>query len=408
MSSSFVLRVQQTTATSTEDNIILSYILPVIGVLSQFLLLLSSTMAQISTKNPYKKTRSSNFKFLLILSICVIIFYSSTKSKIDTNKKEASSSNSSSTSTSTSTPETTRSTTKSELASNSSFTIQKDNVPFNKVFNKDMINQCKTLPTSDPKPKDQWTSKSIWFAMLHHTLSDSTHRELINQITGLSNGGKSFYISMKGLLRHCIGNTETATCSTGDLPKDKNRDLFYDKYMMFIRNPKTVFPSSANVKNEKYHDLKGQMSKESWRETRNEWLDGMMDGWVQKIREWRETDYKEGLYVVYEDLMDLDQGPEVVRAIARLLKEAGFEIADDQNMPCIWLKAIGVESIEQFYENGYDYGDYVPGYTKEQQEMMLKKLKSLMEEVGDSNMQLKSILQRYYDDIENNIIIEDN
>ena len=90
-----------------------------------------------------------------------------------------------------------------------------------------------------------------------------------------------------------------------------------------------------------------------------------------------------------------------------MLKDAGFETEDEKHSDCIWMNAFGLDHIEEFYKNGYEYSDYVPGYTKEQQKMMLTKLKSLMDQVGDSHHQLKGILTHYYDDIRDNTVIED-
>lgn len=350
---------------------------------------------KISAKNPYKRAKRSRFKTLIIITLVVcggIGFYRSIK--VQSKKKSSNSSLSSKSSS-----------LKQSKSGTNGGTLKK---PFNEVINLKAYNQCEPIPPSHHKAKDQW-SKSVWFAMLFHSFPENSHRELINQLTGLTSGGKSFYVSTRnGSLRHCIGDTETASCSTGDLPKKKNRALFFDKYMMLLRNPRTVFPAATNVKEEKYHDLKGQLTKENWKEIRNTWLDKMMDEWVKKITEWRATDYKDGLYIVYEDLMNAVDGPDVVIKIAKLLKEAGFDVEDEADVPCIWVRAIGIQRIEQFYNFGYDYSDYIPGYTKEQQQMMMRKLKDLMDSIGDSNKELQSILQRYYDDIRDNTIIEDS
>ena len=177
--------------------------------------------------------------------------------------------------------------------------------------------------------------------------------------------------------------------------------------MMLIRNPLTVFPYSTNIKNMKYHNLEGQMDIKTWRKTRDEWLTKMIDDWVGTINEWRKMpDFEIGLYVVYEDLMDPHQGPNVLREMAKVFREAGFSTIEDGKIACAWLMSLGADNIQQHHIKGYEFNDYIPGYTKGQKQLIIKKLKAFMDEVGDSDKMLVSILNRYIDDIRVNTVLE--
>jgi len=169
----------------------------------------------------------------------------------------------------------------------------------------------------------------------------------------------------------------------------------------------TFFPSAANVKNAKYHGQIGQTPIEEWREIRDTWIDDMMTAYRDLIIEWKESSYDDGMFLVYEDLMDVNRGPDVIRRIARFVREAGFDTTvEDEDMSCLWYKSVGDERIGQYIKNRYDYNDYVPGFTKEQQEMMMRNLKELMVEVVGDHKELAAILKRYVTEIRDNTIID--
>ena len=255
------------------------------------------------------------------------------------------------------------------------------------------------------RPKEEW-QKPIWFVTLHNSFPDNAHRLLIRNLTLLFNGGKSFYTSMKGKLRHCIGDTETATCAISDLPT-KNFQNYSRKYMMYIRNPLTALPYSANMKDVKYHSLEGQMTVDKWRKTRDEWLTKMMEEWIGSIETWRKSpDFDIGLYIVHEDLMDPHKGPDVLREMAKIFREAGFDTIEDGKIPCAWLMSLGADNIQQHHMRGYEYNDYIPGYTKKQKKFIIDKVTAYMAEVGDSDKPLASILKRYIDDIRVNTVLD--
>ena len=277
-----------------------------------------------------------------------------------------------------------------------------------------------TTATIDPNtiPEEKW-SKPIWFKFLHHSFPDEAHKNLINNLTNLNAGGKNFYVSASNL-KHCKGTTQTVTCATGEnVISPRFKGVFHDKYIMIIRNPMSAMPSTANHKDIKYHNLIGQMKIDNWRNTRDVWIDKMMNDWVEQIVDWRKNeDYDAGLYVVYEDLMDAVRGPSVVREIAKVIQGAGFDTVaigdgdknndNDDDIPCIWLNSLGQDSLELYQKNQYDFDGYIPGFTKEQQGLMLSKLDALMKEVGEGekDSKLMDTLKRYYDEVRDNIVID--
>ncbi len=251
------------------------------------------------------------------------------------------------------------------------------------------------------KPKNKWR-KPLWFATPHHTLPDKMDRNIVNQLTLLQAGGKSFYFSSPGTLRHCAGNTETATCSVSNAPAPKFKDSFYNKYFMIVRNPMTLLPYSANKKAILYSGLKGQMPIDQWRKIRKEWFGKMMSEWVGAFTDWMNAGYEVGLYIVYEDLMDGQKGPKVLKEMANVLNEAGFSTVDDKDLPCVWYNGIGAEHIREYHKNSqYEFGDYTPGFSNEEQKLMLEKLEALMADV-EENAPLVTVLKRYIKEIEDN------
>ncbi len=118
----------------------------------------------------------------------------------------------------------------------------------------------------------------------------------------------------------------------------------------------------------------------------------MMENYRTLLMDWREHEnYNVGMYVVYEDLMDVTKGPNVLRDIGYFIKDAGFDVTlslddgdrngdrngdnsntnengNDNNvhdhLQFAWYNSIGGERIEQYRTNNYDYNDYVPGFTK--------------------------------------------
>lgn len=274
---------------------------------------------------------------------------------------------------------------------------------------------CRTsFQPPPPKAKGEWSTKPLWLASHPNSLEDNTHRNLVNSITGLNAGGKSFYASSRPQqLRQCFGVTETATCSNihpiiemGNGGPEGKQDVFFQQYIMAIRNPRTVLPAFHNGKAIKYHGVKGQVPEEDWRKHRDEQMQNMMDGYKVVLKTWKSLkNYQVGMYIVYEHLLDLQKGPALLLRLARLLRQAGFVTAPDEDIPCMWYRALGRPALEQYRSRGYEYEGYIPGYTKAQRDLMMRELSSLMADYSD-DPDLVSILKEYHDDIRDNTRID--
>ena len=258
-----------------------------------------------------------------------------------------------------------------------------------------------------------YTTKPLWLTMIPFAIPESLHKSLINPLTGTTSGAKSFYASIKGQLKHCIGNGQSVTCSNVHPGVEMNKGMpdslsngYYSKYIMVIRNPMGYFPQSFNAKSAKYSGTVGQTPEEEWRKARDEWFENMWGEWKKTITTWRDTTkYDIGMYLVYEDLYDVNKGPEMMKQLRSLLMEAGFDVAPEEDLGCIWYNAVGKEDLERFHRLHYDYEDYIPGYTQEQKNYLLKEMEVMMKEFeGDST--LVEILGGYMKDIESKMRID--
>ena len=258
-----------------------------------------------------------------------------------------------------------------------------------------------------------FTTKPIWFSMFPDTISETLHKSLINSLTGTSAGGKSFYASIKGKLRHCIGSGQSVTCSNVH-PKikmsrgpDSLSNDFYSKYIMVLRNPMGNFPSSYNAKSAKYSGIIGQVPEEDWRKVRDEWFETMWQEWKETITTWNNTSsYDVGMYFVYEDVYDATRGLKMMKKLRSFLLEAGFDVAAEEALACIWYNAVGKDKLERFHKSNYgDYDDYVPGFLQEQKTFLLHEMEVMMKEFEDGAT-LVEILGGYRNDIESKIRID--
>ena len=282
----------------------------------------------------------------------------------------------------------------------------------NESLDLNAFKKCSTNVSSFKAP-ETFTTKPIWMAMPPYTISDPFHKKLINPLTGTSAGAKSFYASMKGKLRHCIGNGQSVTClnihpsieMNNGMP-DSYSDRFYSKYIIILENPMTSIPSGYNAKSEKYGGTVGQMGEEEWRKARDLWFEGMLKSWKETITTWNSTkNYAIGMYLVNEDLYDTEKGPSTVSALRSFLNESGFAVAPEEDVECIWFNAVGEESITRFHKFHYDYEDYFPGFTQNQKDLMLKELKELKNEFA-TDVQLVQVLDRYCEEIESRLKID--
>ena len=210
-------------------------------------------------------------------------------------------------------------------------------------------------------------------------------------------------------LKQCFGQTETATCMNvhpivdmGDKHPETRSDKFYDRYVYGLRNPMLTLPSFMNGKQIKYHGLcEGcQVPEDEWKNFRDEWLESMMDAWVNMIDTWKSyPKYKVGLYFVIEHIWDPTRGPLVLQRLANLLKEAGFTTPDEAEIPCLWLKIMGGEdTVKAHHESPYEYTDYIPSYSVAQRELMFKKLNEVAAKYANDT-ELVDVMREYQNDI---------
>lgn len=167
----------------------------------------------------------------------------------------------------------------------------------------------------------------------------------------------------------------------------------------------TVLPAGYNAKAAKYSGVVGQLPREEWRKVRDEWFDGMLESWEKLIVTWKATKYSVGMYLVYEDLLDIHAAMETMKNMMLFLIKEGFQVVPDEELDCIWFKAVGKDNLERFYKRRYEYDDYIPGFTMEQKDKMIKVLTRMKQQFKD-DMELVQISERYIDEIKNNIKID--
>jgi hypothetical protein len=246
------------------------------------------------------------------------------------------------------------------------------------------------------------STKPIWFTAVPHRISDRLHKTLINTMTGLAAGGKSFIASSRGL-KHCIGHGQTATCLGGII--DPNRFDFYEKYIIHVRNPMTGFPAGYNLKSMLYRHLDGQNTIDEWRAVRDKYGDGVIEEFSTSISNWNSSKFDVGMYLVHEDLLDIDKGVETLKKLRSFLIEAGFQVVPEDELSCVWYLSVGKETIDIFHKFGYEYSDYIPGYTEAQKAKFLEDMKEYRKKVG-TDLELVGILDRYISDMETKTVID--
>lgn len=306
----------------------------------------------------------------------------------------------------------------------------------------------------------EWTTKPIWLNMYPDTINEKVHKRLINPLTGTKAGGKSYYASSKGTLRHCIGNTQTVTCSNihprvpfreGQLDEKLEKGVFYDKYIMMVRNPMFGLFVAYNAKAQKYSGLVGQALEEDWKKLRDEYFESMVDNWKDFFVTWRKTKYNVGMYLVYEDLFRYSTGPDTLQTLGTFLRNAGFGViigdgggdGGDDEILCLWHSIDPKNRMQERYSNNSntndsgstntdtsantsandkavhyevasnelilkyedEFPDYIPSYTASQKEYFLKVMNGMVEEFND-DVALVTILKRYIEDIQANIRIQ--
>lgn len=285
-------------------------------------------------------------------------------------------------------------------------------------FHDDEFSCSKMLRKSSAiKPKHHKNDDSIrpiFFNTFPATFPHETSQQLISLLTNQPHGMKSYYVSRKGKLKYCIGETLTAICENvhpiiemHDVDKWYQGQDFYGKYIVALRNPLHAFPALVYDKLKKYHDLEGHMPETSWIKNRDDFLEvAFWKDWKSIINAWRQTKFHLGMYLVYEDIFSEQRGPQTLKKLALFLQQAGFEIpvlrskitgTIDEKMQCLWSKL----EIPSGGAHDYSDWDYKPGYTNDQLSFLTKSMGEFISEINEvDDIVLEDILQRYHDEIE--------
>jgi hypothetical protein len=270
------------------------------------------------------------------------------------------------------------------------------------------LSKYENCTVSTPPARSEWTTKPLFFPSYPDSIDEKLLKSLTSSMTGLGAGAKSFYASSRQSgLRQCFGKTETAACllihpmvemKPGPLSKTAK---FAPQLVYLMRNPATAMPAFMNGKRIRYAKLPGQTPEDEWRKSRFMYLEGLWKSFKNQLKTWHGYTeggayYKVGLYLVHEHLMDPERGPAAVAKLATVLSEAGFPTAPKEDMACVWYKSVGGKAaLEHYHKYRYGFDEYLPGYTKEQQAMLLQGLSELTEEYS-SDAELVEILKEYH------------
>jgi hypothetical protein len=309
--------------------------------------------------------------------------------------------------------------------------------------------QC-TLPTT-PRPRKQWSTNPIlvpgypsYFAESRGTANGDIIQPLIQHLTGLEQGARNFHASLKtknrSLKRCHTEQAETITCSQVhpiiDISPEKHQKLFDSHVVVALQNFARAFPMGASVKANRYSNTVGQMNVETWRKTRDLYIEEAFGSWKSVITTWKSgyDYYKISMYLPYEHLMDAVKGPRLIQRLAQQLQSAGFNtvnvtattaITDDldqadtaaaaasssssTSLQCIWKR-----SIQDAIKFERAYIKYQPAYTAKQRDFMLEQMQQFIDEIqraatnkDNVGVELITILQEYHDEIREVIPIEE-
>jgi hypothetical protein len=268
---------------------------------------------------------------------------------------------------------------------------------------------CKISPIPAPQNAAEQqklkSAKAFWVPS--YPISDAgIFSRLVNGLTGIPSGSKNYYASSKAQ-KKCFGvNMITVSCEQIHpvvgigASVTRLRDRFQDTILLPLRNPATVIPAHFQNKAESYHGAVGQVDMDRWREFRDSWLElSVMEGWNSVIEIWKNmTEYSGiGLYLSYEHLLDVTKGPAVTKELATILRNAGFPVAREEDIPCVWYHATHHRLVQDHIH--YEFAvDYIPGYTVEQKEFVISQLERLQHEFAD-DLALAAILNEYIQEI---------
>jgi hypothetical protein len=131
----------------------------------------------------------------------------------------------------------------------------------------------------------------------------------------------------------------------------------------------------------------------------------MIADWRAQILGWKSLEtYKIGLYLSVERLFDHDEGPAELHKLATFLESVGYKTVGDEDIACVWYHRMGKARLAHHYEHGYEHSDYAPGFTKEQQELILRELHNFIYENEDDS-KLVEIVKEYEKEIRDHMHI---
>jgi hypothetical protein len=264
---------------------------------------------------------------------------------------------------------------------------------------------------------------------------------MITGLTGNAAGAKSYY-AIKSGLKKCQGSTETILCMlvhpmVGMTPPPNSShytSVYQSSFIYALRNPISALPYHFSYKGNKYHNIIGQINEEEWRLFRDQYIDRTLSTFIKQLTTWKDlTYYHVGLYLTYEHLMDYRTGPTLVAQLGALLHSLGFDSVipipilqrydlnhtvltpsnsasapDDitlDQVTCTWFRAIGETALQQYQQYRFEYNDYIPGYTQQQQQYIVQQLQSLQANYS-TDYRLSQILDQYIYDIQHHTRID--
>jgi hypothetical protein len=272
---------------------------------------------------------------------------------------------------------------------------------------------CTVKPIVD-RPSDEvlYKLKPFWVPTYPNT-DPGILLHLIDELTGIKHAYKNYYAKGHGL-KKCFGRSPTVACEqihpiVGIPSPEGQASKFQSRLIMPIRNPATVIPAHQQGKAEKYHQQQGQVPIDSWRGFRDAYLEeslwkgwrGLIDTWTSMIK------YEVGLYVPYEHLVSVEQGPALARQIATMLRDAGFPVVDNDSAECVWFHTVQPLVVALGHPHYHYAVDYIPGYTITQKQYLISQLKEMQHDyTGDAALQ--AILDEYVQEVLSDTVTDTN
>lgn len=263
--------------------------------------------------------------------------------------------------------------------------------------------KCTVTSTPHPDKSSTTSLKPFFFPQYPDSISDNVIKSIVQKMTGLEFGGKSYYAQNKRF-RRCFGLLgPTIACMLvhpmvplNPPPDDpKCTSKFASQVIYSLRNPTMALALHQNWKDIKYRNQQGQTPEANWREYRDKYYESAYDSWEKQLMEWKTmTHYTIHMYLAVEELMEPFSGPKLLQRLAALFRSKGFATVTDEDVACLWYQSIGKERLQQFHNFQYDFEDYIPGYTQQQIEFIANRLTKLIERVLDDD-QLVAILKGY-------------